>query len=290
MPPQPANRFDRLWWISQSRFSTPLRELEQGHGLFLCCKLGELKDCFSVVLGVDQVPRGKPCPDIYLEAAERLGVNPSSCLVIEDSLVGIRGAKASGAKVVAVPSLQTERKRYSIADLVLCSLLDFHPELWDLPPFDDRIQGALPMEPMYLNAHIGNVISNNTHMIVAGEHTYDSVPGQLSGIVFGWAKLEPHGVSKVVVSIGWDISPPAVGRVMHICFLDPCCNAKSGEPLELLLVGYIRELQSTGSTTSQALSITEEDQSIVRDALDLPAFSELEELTLFSVPGKEPFE
>ncbi|XBI19295.1 hypothetical protein VPH35_060859 [Triticum aestivum] len=253
-------------------------------------KLGELKDYFSVVLGVDQVPRGKPYPDIYLEAANRLGVNPSSCLVIEDSLVGIRGAKASGAKVVAVPSLQTEKQHYSIADHVLCSLLDFHPELWGLPPFDDRIQGALPMDPLYSNAHIGNVISNNIHMIVAGEHTYDSVPGQLSGIVFGWAKLEPHGVSTVVVSIGWDISPPAVGRVMHICFLDPCCNAKSGEPLELLLVGYIRELQSTGSTTSQALSITEEDQSIARDALNLPAFSELEELTLFSAPGKESSE
>uniref|UniRef100_M8CXV2 GS1-like protein n=1 Tax=Aegilops tauschii TaxID=37682 RepID=M8CXV2_AEGTA len=285
-----------------------LREIEQGDELFLLLqtrsaiamlfKSGgpkpkhrqELKDYFSVVLGVDQVPRGKPYPDIYLEAANRLGVNPSSCLVIEDSLVGIRGAKASGAKVVAVPSLQTEKQHYSIADHVLCSLLDFHPELWGLPPFDDRIQGALPMDPLYSNAHIGNVISNNIHMIVAGEHTYDSVPGQLSGIVFGWAKLEPHGVSTVVVSIGWDISPPAVGRVMHICFLDPCCNAKSGEPLELLLVGYIRELQSTGSTTSQALSITEEDQSIARDALNLPAFSELEELTLFSAPGKESSE
>ncbi|XP_044974024.1 bifunctional riboflavin kinase/FMN phosphatase-like [Hordeum vulgare subsp. vulgare] len=254
-------------------------------------KLEELKDCFSEVLGVDQVSRGKPCPDIYLEAAKRLGVSPSSCLVIEDSLVGIRGAKASGAMVVAVPSLQTERQRYSIADLVLCSLLDFHPELWGLPPFDDRIQGALPMEPLYSNAHIGNVISNNIHMIVAGEHTYDSVPGQLSGIVFGWAKLEQHGVSKVVVSIGWDLSPSAVGRVMHMCFLDPCCNAKAGEPLELLLVGYIRELQSTGSTTaSQALSSTEEDQSIARDALDLPAFSGLEELTLFSATGKESSE
>ena len=65
-------------------------------------KLGELKDCFSVVLGGDQVPHGKPCPDIFLEAAKRLGVNPSSCLVIEDSLVGVQAAKASGAKAFKV--------------------------------------------------------------------------------------------------------------------------------------------------------------------------------------------
>nr|CAB3474306.1 unnamed protein product [Digitaria exilis] len=53
--------------------------------------------------------------------------------------VGIKGAKASGAKAVAVPSLQSQRQHYSIADVILYSLLDFDPELWGLPPFEDRI-------------------------------------------------------------------------------------------------------------------------------------------------------
>ncbi|XP_044977095.1 bifunctional riboflavin kinase/FMN phosphatase-like isoform X2 [Hordeum vulgare subsp. vulgare] len=236
-------------------------------------KLGELKDCFSVVLGGDQVPHGKPCPDIFLEAAKRLGVNPSSCLVIEDSLVGVQAAKASGAKVVAVPSLQSQRHCYSIADLILYSLLDFHPELWGLPPFEDRIQCALSMEPLLSNAQIGDVVLNNTHTIRAGEYTYDSIPDQISGIFFGWAKSETYGVFKAVVSIGWDLSPGKFERVMHICFLDSHYKTKTEDRLELLLIGYIRKLQSL-ENISQAMSITDEDQAIARDALDLPAFSE----------------
>ncbi|KAM3332575.1 hypothetical protein ACQJBY_028014 [Aegilops geniculata] len=220
-------------------------------------KLGELKDCFSVVLGGDQVPHGKPCPDIFLEAAKRLGVNPSSCLVIEDSLVGVQAAKASGAKVVAVPSLQSQRHCYSIADLILYSLLDFHPGLWGLPPFEDRIQGALAMEPLLSNAQIGDAVQNSTHTLIAGECTYDSIPDQISGIFFGWAKSETYGVFKAV----------------HICFLDSHYKAKTEDHLELLLIGYIRKLQSS-ENISQAMSITDEDQATARDALDLPAFSE----------------
>ena len=52
--------------------------------------------------------------------------------------VGVKGAKASEAKVVAVSSLQSQRKHYNIADIILYSLLDFDPELWGLPPFEDR--------------------------------------------------------------------------------------------------------------------------------------------------------
>jgi riboflavin kinase / FMN hydrolase len=52
--------------------------------------------------------------------------------------VGVQGAMGSGAKVVAVPSLQSQRQHYSLADTVLYSLLDFYPEHWGLPPFEDR--------------------------------------------------------------------------------------------------------------------------------------------------------
>lgn len=102
------------------------------------------------------------------------------------------------------------------------------------------------------------------------------VPDQILGIFFGWAKLEGHGVSEAVVSIGWDLSLRTVERVMHIYFLDSCCKVKTEEPLELLLIGYIRKLQST-ENISQALSITDEDQGIAMAALDHPAFSEYAE-------------
>jgi sugar-phosphatase len=55
-----------------------------------------------VLVTADDVQRGKPAPDPYLLAAERLGVAPADCLVIEDAPAGVEAAKAAGAKVVAV--------------------------------------------------------------------------------------------------------------------------------------------------------------------------------------------
>lgn len=60
-------------------------------------------DCFDAVVAGDMVPRGKPFPDIYLEAARRLGVQPGDCLVLEDSANGIRAAHAAGTLPVLVP-------------------------------------------------------------------------------------------------------------------------------------------------------------------------------------------
>ncbi|KAL7000556.1 hypothetical protein U1Q18_001707, partial [Sarracenia purpurea var. burkii] len=95
------------------------------------------REYFSVILGSDQVKSGKPSPDIFLEAANKMGVDAVHCLVIEDSGIGVKAAKAAGMKVVAVPSLQNADDQYSIADSVLHSLLEFCPELWGLPPFED---------------------------------------------------------------------------------------------------------------------------------------------------------
>lgn len=94
------------------------------------------KDCFSVIIGSDQVPKGKPSPDLFLEAAKRMEVDTNNCLVVEDSLIGVEAAKAAGMRVVAVPS-QSETECAALADAIHHSLLEFQPELWGLPPFDD---------------------------------------------------------------------------------------------------------------------------------------------------------
>jgi HAD superfamily hydrolase (TIGR01509 family) len=60
-------------------------------------------DYFEVVVGGDQVARGKPEPDIFLRAAERLGHSPGECLAVEDSAPGVRAAVAAGMRVVLVP-------------------------------------------------------------------------------------------------------------------------------------------------------------------------------------------
>ena len=61
-----------------------------------------LRDAFEVVVDASQYERGKPAPDCYIVAAERLGLKPSECLVFEDAVGGIRAAKAAGMKVAAV--------------------------------------------------------------------------------------------------------------------------------------------------------------------------------------------
>lgn len=62
-----------------------------------------LTDTFRVTLSTEEVPRGKPAPDVYLAAAERLGLAPEVCAAVEDSSNGLRSAGAAGLAVVAVP-------------------------------------------------------------------------------------------------------------------------------------------------------------------------------------------
>ena len=73
-----------------------------------------LADRFEVTVSSEEVPRGKPAPDVFLEAARRLDVDPPRCAAIEDSANGIRAANAAGMRVVAVPN-----RRYPPADEAL---------------------------------------------------------------------------------------------------------------------------------------------------------------------------
>eukprot|EP00534_Pseudo-nitzschia_fraudulenta_P007720 CAMPEP_0201148880 /NCGR_PEP_ID=MMETSP0851-20130426/10277_1 /ASSEMBLY_ACC=CAM_ASM_000631 /TAXON_ID=183588 /ORGANISM="Pseudo-nitzschia fraudulenta, Strain WWA7" /LENGTH=314 /DNA_ID=CAMNT_0047425155 /DNA_START=72 /DNA_END=1016 /DNA_ORIENTATION=- len=87
----------------------------------------------AIVTGDDPaVANGKPAPDIYLEAARRLGVDPAECLVFEDALSGVRSGKAAGCTVVVVPdarfSEEEKEQQFRIdggADVVLNSLWEF---------------------------------------------------------------------------------------------------------------------------------------------------------------------
>lgn len=85
-----------------------------------------LAPIFEVVVSSDDVEHGKPAPDVYLEAARRLGTDPARCLVIEDSLNGVRAAKAAGMTVVLVPnhSVPPAPGAAEHADVVLARLAD----------------------------------------------------------------------------------------------------------------------------------------------------------------------
>jgi pseudouridine-5'-monophosphatase len=94
----------------------------------------DLFDC--VVTGDDPlVNRGKPQPDIFLAAAERLGGQPAQCLVFEDAPAGLQAALAAGMPVVVVPDPNMDKQRYVGSNEILDSLADFEPESWQLPGF-----------------------------------------------------------------------------------------------------------------------------------------------------------
>jgi HAD superfamily hydrolase (TIGR01509 family) len=64
----------------------------------------ELDSDFAVTVSSEEVARGKPAPDVYLEAAKRLGVDATRCVAVEDSASGIRAAHAAGMRVIAYPN------------------------------------------------------------------------------------------------------------------------------------------------------------------------------------------
>lgn len=89
-----------------------------------------LADVFRVIVSSDEVAHGKPAPDVYLEAARRLGVDPGRCLVVEDSLNGVLAGKAAGMTVVLIPnaSVPPASGAREAADVVLASMADLDPD------------------------------------------------------------------------------------------------------------------------------------------------------------------
>jgi beta-phosphoglucomutase-like phosphatase (HAD superfamily) len=85
----------------------------------------------AALCSAEEVPRGKPAPDVFFLAATRLGVPPEACCVFEDSPAGLRAARAAGMRCIAVPThaFGTAEEFASLADLVLASLTDLQPEM-----------------------------------------------------------------------------------------------------------------------------------------------------------------
>ncbi|HEY7399242.1 MAG TPA: HAD family phosphatase [Gaiellaceae bacterium] len=77
-----------------------------------------------VAVSSEEVARGKPAPDVYLETTRRLGVDPRRAAAVEDSHNGIRSAKAAGLRVVAIPNLHfpPDAESLALADVVLASI------------------------------------------------------------------------------------------------------------------------------------------------------------------------
>jgi pseudouridine 5'-phosphatase len=87
---------------------------------------------FEAIVTSDDVAHGKPAPDIFLEAARRIGGTPETCLVFEDAPLGVEAALAAGMSVIALPEPGHE-SMVAGAHLVLEHLEAFDPTEWGLP-------------------------------------------------------------------------------------------------------------------------------------------------------------
>ena len=88
-----------------------------------------LEAYFAATVSSEEVAHGKPAPDVYLEAARRLGAEATRCAAVEDSHGGIRSAKAAGMRVIAIPNATypPDEEALAQADVVLRSLAELTP-------------------------------------------------------------------------------------------------------------------------------------------------------------------
>ncbi|KAI3996825.1 hypothetical protein MKX01_029934 [Papaver californicum] len=181
------------------------------------------KESFSAIIGGDEVRMGKPSPE----------------------MPGVEGAKAAGMEVVAVPSLSKQSHLYASADEVVNSLLDLRPEIWGLPPFQDWINGTLPIEPWYIG---GPVIKGY---------------GRGSKVL---------GIPTDGHSIGWNPYFNNTEKTIEPWLLHEFNEDFYGEELRLAIVGYIRP-EANFSSLESLISKIQEDGKISEEALDLPSYA-----------------
>ena len=92
-----------------------------------CLKNNGIYDYFDSITTTDEVSNGKDCPDVYLLAANKLGINPSDCLVFEDILPAVQSAKAANMKVIAVEDndcVDSKEDLIKYADKYIYSFVD----------------------------------------------------------------------------------------------------------------------------------------------------------------------
>lgn len=122
-----------LEWLVRENLPYCLATNSHGANARECLERAGLEKIFPVVISRDQVARGKPAPDLFLQASDRLGVPIGRCLVLEDSAVGILAASRAGALSVLIPSVASPANHPAAA---LCTL-----QAGDLAQLQKRLAG-----------------------------------------------------------------------------------------------------------------------------------------------------
>jgi len=94
-------------------------------------RLGILQE-FDVIISSEEVLQGKPEPDIFLETATRLNIDPANCIVVEDSTNGVNAAKRAGMKCIGFSNINSGNQNLSSADIIVNSFFDINLKKLDL--------------------------------------------------------------------------------------------------------------------------------------------------------------
>lgn len=113
---------DLLLWLAEREIPTALATSGQTHYIDLV--LRDVTHPFAARITAEWVSRGKPAPDVYLAAANALGIDPRHCLALEDAPQGVQSAQAAGMTCWAVPDTSSHPLDLRQADRVLRSLAD----------------------------------------------------------------------------------------------------------------------------------------------------------------------
>ncbi|CAG9466493.1 unnamed protein product [Pedinophyceae sp. YPF-701] len=250
-----------------------------------------LLDLFDAKVFGDEVDKGKPHPDIFLECARRLGADPAECLVIEDSPNGLEAARAAGMRSIAVPSL-TDRDQYPAADLaapagcceVLPSLLDMRPEVYGLPRFTDQVCGCVPLDhPWRIKGPVVRGFGRGSKLLgiptanLCPESLENQLAEAVSGIYIGFCSLgDRPEVYEFAMSVGWNPVFKNKQRTAEPWILHEFAEDFYGEELRLVTVAYIRpECDFPGLDALKER--IHEDGRIARAALAQPPLAALRE-------------
>jgi len=114
-----------------ARFPLALASSSNRSLIDLVLQLADLSDAFTVTISSEEVGRGKPAPDVYLRAAQLLGVAAARCAAVEDSTNGLRSAKDAGCRLIAFPNRERAptAETLALAEVTIARLDDLDAAL-----------------------------------------------------------------------------------------------------------------------------------------------------------------
>eukprot|EP00892_Ulva_mutabilis_P000274 jgi/Ulvmu1/10247/UM060_0048.1 len=209
---------------------------------------GDIQKCFDTIVCGDEVAKGKPDPEMFLNAAEKLSQSPGDCLVIEDAVAGIQAGCKAGMAVVAIPSTVDKQAYADCPCTFLPSLLQFDPPAFGLPPFGDHIEGTVPLDVVWrLKGPVVKGFGRGSRELgiptanLSEECVEQTLSTAVTGIYYGWAAVgSAPDVHAMVMSVGYN---PFYGNTKKTCepwLLADFDQEFYGEELRLVVCGYVR--------------------------------------------------